>query len=518
MYCPNSLAFKQLHTFKREDARVGVFSFPRQHPAMDPRPGLLPSLSSDTFLSNDFKKPTLEDDSLLLQDSVYRIPPEIWGSIFGHTLGLDPYGLQEYRTYGYLRQVCKTWRDVLAGTPDLCRGLVVDLDGPLTKQEPTSLKDSLQPWLAIVSRNHPYHLVLGALDDEAFGELEAADCATIFDWIFTTKPPPTILSINNYELFAFMFPECIKENQISQLTFDFWGFLDPNLFDLTRMQDVFPRLNSLTVKAITVFTGAMGHTNIQSLTLSRIVGEAAEFATFLMEFPALRQLEIGPEGKIFPPDSSPNPFPPLIHPTLEILVMQGEDPLLLLELITFPSLKFLALSGCSSRRNYEALAEIVPAFLSRCSLDDKNFTASIRFVRSQFIFDLLMRCIPRGARLHVDVDTEPDQEDEGELPPLPSLDPSRILSEIFFIHRLDDIGWLKNDRGGHLPSRGPSKVYLPGWILDEDEVAAVREELKGWGHTPELLAEEAWVRVLQSSIPHMPLGWEAPRWRVYRGD
>ncbi|KAH6910200.1 hypothetical protein BKA70DRAFT_1272444 [Coprinopsis sp. MPI-PUGE-AT-0042] len=134
-----------------------------------------------------------------LQAPIRSIPPEIWGIIFGFTLGHEPFSLWEYRMYGYLRQVCWSWRDVVSATPELCRGLVVDLDGPLAQASNSNeeglrcLKKRLESWLAIVSRNHPYHLFLSLEDGDSFEWSE--DVTEVVQWILTTGPSPTILSL-----------------------------------------------------------------------------------------------------------------------------------------------------------------------------------------------------------------------------------------------------------------------------------------------------------------------------------
>ncbi|KAH6910180.1 hypothetical protein BKA70DRAFT_118209 [Coprinopsis sp. MPI-PUGE-AT-0042] len=122
--------------------------------------------------TRDYHKKNYEEHSRL--PSLSRtVPPEVWGAIFAFTLGDEPFGQRERRTYAYLREVCTIWRDVVA-TPDICRGLVFTGDTPRIRtpyrneRGIQSVKDHLEPWLAIVSRNHPYHLILDAEHDRSF--------------------------------------------------------------------------------------------------------------------------------------------------------------------------------------------------------------------------------------------------------------------------------------------------------------------------------------------------------------
>jgi hypothetical protein len=180
-----------------------------------------PELKMDKGRNNH--KTRLEEKSRL-ESPVHAVPPEIWGLIFAFTLGDKPFGLEQYRTYGHLRRICTAWTDVLAGTPDLCRGLVVYLDLPIAENtyshaEGMQLADEkLKPWLAIVSRNYPYHLVISAKD---YVSLQGYSIARACQWIFATSPTPTILSISNSDIFLTVCEYAPQDLPISHLALDF---------------------------------------------------------------------------------------------------------------------------------------------------------------------------------------------------------------------------------------------------------------------------------------------------------
>ncbi|KAH6910179.1 hypothetical protein BKA70DRAFT_1399157 [Coprinopsis sp. MPI-PUGE-AT-0042] len=442
-----------------------------------------------------------------LQSPIRNIPPEIWGIIFGFTLDDKPFGRLEYRTYGFLRQVCTTWRDVVVATPNLCRGLVVHMDGPLAQSWYSNEKGTqhkLGPWLAILSRNHPYHLVLGVEDDEALDNLPY-DVADVCVWIFTTVPTPTILTITNSEVFR-------RNIQITHLTLDFGDLIDQDGLEEPPLEN-FPYLNTLVINPPMFFDGDWSHTGIQFLTLADVCGSAEDFALFLLNLPSLRELKIDSEEFYLPPDHTPSPFTPLIHPTLEILLVGGEDLLLMLNNITFPSLKYFGLASWGSYDYYEILVEIVPAFFQRCSLNNKNFTAVVRGTPSSFIFDLLMHSMPRSTRLHLDMDIGwGDESEETEIPPIhaQTVPWARTFSEIFSSQRLDELDWLRDNHDA--PGSEPIKLYIPKDILDrhsEEGIKMHRDKLGDCGYELQVLQLQGYRDLLQSSIPKMTLGWKA---------
>ncbi|KAH6910191.1 hypothetical protein BKA70DRAFT_1272422 [Coprinopsis sp. MPI-PUGE-AT-0042] len=451
-------------------------------------------------------------EHLGLQSSIRDIPPEVWGIIFGFTLGDEPFGLWEYRTYGYLREVCTIWRDVVAKTPDICRGLVVHLDGHFF-QGPHSdgsgiqhVKDKLKPWLAIMSRNLPYHLVLSTLDDNSFNDGDDSVMEAV-KWMFTTDPAPTILSIYHSSVFTSVYVFGPRDNTITHLRLSFCQDVYWTMSEMITFEEVFPCLTNLHLDAPVHIQDRIGHANVQSLTLTRIYGFAHEFSSFLLNFPSLRELKLDSPDPCERSAATNSPVS-LIHPTLETLVVDGEDMMLLLENITLPSLRFLGLNCWGLEDDHELLAEIIPAFLQRCSLDDHMFSASITGDPLLFIFHLLIHNLPRGTRLHLDLDTEMGEDVAREEVPLsPASTQARGFIEVFCTRRPNDFDWLRGDRA-YRPGGEPTKVYLPEGIFEEDEVELVEEEVEGWGYTLEFLRMKAYKQLVRSSIPHMPFDWE----------
>ncbi|KAH6910198.1 hypothetical protein BKA70DRAFT_1466601 [Coprinopsis sp. MPI-PUGE-AT-0042] len=459
------------------------------------------------------------EDHFKLQASIRSVPPEIWGIIFGFPLGDQPFRRWEYRTYGYLRGVCTTWRDVAATTPDICRGLVVDADGPLIQtscsDEKGMRRGNLDPWLAIVSWNHPYHLVLGAEDNEAIADFED-DVAKICEWIFTTVPTPTILSIQHADVFSWVCAYAPHNTQISHLTLDFDADLDREELEETLLEDIFPCLKNLVINAPISFPIDLSHTGIQSLRLTNICSFAEEFARFLLDLPSLRELRIDSRDRCRPSTNTPDPNTPLIHPMLEILVADGEDLLLLLENITFPSLKYFGLNAWGSSHDYEILLELIPAFFQRCALDNKNFTVSVRGRPSQFIFDLILHSIPCSSRLHLGMDKGlGGEDDEVETPAIPAPTHARTFTEVFSSVRLYNGDWLRG-RGGS-PGSGPTKLFTPKGVLRKEPEGVVemyRADLLHLGYELQVLPWHDYEALLRASIPQTTLDWEA--WRLRR--
>ncbi|KAH6910188.1 hypothetical protein BKA70DRAFT_118257 [Coprinopsis sp. MPI-PUGE-AT-0042] len=454
------------------------------------------------------------EEHFQLQSSVRNIPPEIWGVIFGFTLGDEPFGQREYRTYGYLREVCTIWRDVVASTPGLCRGLEVHLDERFVQalhgdgNGLQHVKDKLKPWLAII--NSPYHLVLGIDDDLMGGWLwTEGDVTGIVKWLLTTAPTPSLLSVTNTRVFSLVYANAPRDNQISSLRLDGWKVLGPKTLEAAPFQETFPCLKNLFIDTPIRLTSTIGHSNLQFLTLTQIKihwhDSAQGFSTLLLGFPALQELHIGSEDRCYPPENRSNQSTPLKHPTLEILIVEGEDLMLLLEHITFPSLQFLGLKSWGLNGDYEYLAGVLPAFLQRCSLHSKDFTMSFKGRLFKFVFDLLIHGLPRRARLHLDADI---QVDKGEVPLTPASTQAHNFTEVFCTCRPHDFTWL---RGDHVNSPGEkmAKLYMPNGVLKGDEVQQVQDKVGDWGYTPEILDMDDYKRLLRSSIPKMTLDWQA---------
>lgn len=446
-----------------------------------------------------------------LQAPARNIPPEIWGIVFGFTLGDQPFGRFEYRTYGYLREVCTTWRDVLAATPNLCRGLVVHLDGPLAQSSYseeegiTTMEDNVEAWLAIVSRNYPYHLVLSMEDEESFDEDNRV--IGLYEWILTTAPTPTILTISCSEIFTEVVCLGSRSNQVTHLTLDFWEEVDRDVLDEVPFQEVFPCLTTLSINAPIQLISTMGHKNLKSLTLTKICGSPSDFALFLLEFPSLQELRIDSEEPYRDYDDNLHSFTPLIHPTLEILVAEGEDLMLLVQYITLPSLKFLGLNTWGSTYDYDELAEVIPAFFERCSLDSKNFITSFRGIPCKFFSDLFINNLPRGTRLHLDVNIDDDDETLGSYSPT-STQP-RIFTEIFCDRKIDDLGWLRRDCKTSQTSE--NTLYMLKGVLNEEEVHAQQKGLQVWGYALKILAADRYWKLLLSHLPEMTVQWDGGR-------
>ncbi|KAH6884059.1 hypothetical protein BKA70DRAFT_1446161 [Coprinopsis sp. MPI-PUGE-AT-0042] len=205
-----------------------------------------------------------------------------------------------------------------------------------------------------------------------------------------------------------------------------------------------------------------------------------------------------------------DPTTPLIHPTLETLVADGEDLLLLLNNITFPSLKYFGLNAWGSSLDYKTLVELVPAFSQRCSLDNKNFTVSIRGAPSQFIFDLILHSIPYSFRLHLATDKGWGREDdEVEAPTIPAPTHARTFTEIFSSVKLYKGDWLRG-RGGS-PGSGTTKLFTPKGVLKKEHEGVVemyRADLLHLGYELQVLPLRDYRGLLRASIPQTTLDWE----------
>jgi hypothetical protein len=452
--------------------------------------------------------------------SARKIPPEVWGIVFSFALGEDPFGRQERKAYCCIRAVCRSWRDVLAETPGIFKGLVVDLDGPLTRSWFNELeagkqqvKEKLQMWLTIMGRNRPYHLDLGLEDEDnyvEFFEEFGPGISGFVQWILTNEPAVNILSVREVSIFTSILDHVPPNNQISQLTLAFNGhFIEPEYFEKRTLQEGFPCLQRLIIHPPFDFLLPMQCPNLQALTLTQVWMPAHNLLTFLSGLPSLRELMIASTcpvqaGSPIPPALST----PLMHPKLEILVIEGEDMMLLLEHVTFPVLKFLALMACGPRGHHEFLIETIPSFLRRCSQDCNTFMTSISGQIPKSMFDSIVYNLPPDTRLHLDARIDlPTHEDAAISPSPPTPAHARTFSEVFCTQNVDDLQWLRGNHEGS-PANEQRIMYMLEGVLGKDEVHERKRNLRGFGYTLAILPVDAYRSLLRSSMPPMTVEWD----------
>ncbi|KAH6901341.1 hypothetical protein BKA70DRAFT_1307154, partial [Coprinopsis sp. MPI-PUGE-AT-0042] len=456
------------------------------------------------------------EENSQLQATIRSIRLEILGTIFGFVLGDEPFGIWQYRTYGYLSSVCAIWRDVLATAPDICRGLEVFIDRPPGQVSLSQgdgirgFEDNLAPWVAIVSRNHPYHLILGV--DNLINFSDAIDIvADLAHWILSTVPSPTILSVDHSEIFSLLGLLAPPDNKVSDLKLCFSEEVDRIELQEVAFEEIFPCLEKLVIDAPIDFSSSMGHTNLQALTLSEVYGYAHDFSCWLMQMPKLRELRIGCSQLYSLYKGSTSPVP-LIHSAVEILVVRGEDLMLLLEFLAFPSLKLLALNAWGTFDDMEDLEDIIPAFLQRSCRGKHTFAASFKGKPSKSTFDLFIRNLPLHTRLHYaldgfKIDDEDEEGDRNQGVPC-SLIPhhSHHIPEIFFTEESNHLPWLRGDPS-HLPGSEPIKLYLPMGTLKEADFKMRRKELRDWGYVLEILQTDVFTQLFRSLIPPFTFEW-----------
>ena len=73
------------------------------------------------------------------------VPPEILGVIFAFALGTQPFGRKERTTFTRIEGVCSSWRNVANVTPNLCRGLILDIKSDFRRDsERISIKEQVE--------------------------------------------------------------------------------------------------------------------------------------------------------------------------------------------------------------------------------------------------------------------------------------------------------------------------------------------------------------------------------------
>ncbi|KAH6902067.1 hypothetical protein BKA70DRAFT_1567940 [Coprinopsis sp. MPI-PUGE-AT-0042] len=283
--------------------------------------------------------------------------------------------------------------------------------------------------------------------------------------------PPLLLTT---DLFVGVFLGLIREQDLPTWTLIFDEELDRADLEEVLFEEAFPFLESLAIDAPIDFSSPICHTNIQALSLSNIYGPPEEFSGWLVDMPQLRELKICSQNLYPPIGMGRFPFVsriPLIHSAVEVLVLEGEDLMLLLEYLTFPSLKFFSLDAQGSLGEED---EVVSSFFQRSCTGKRDFTASFQGRPSKHTFKLFLQNLPICTRLHYALDglivDEEDEDEDGD-----DYNVENIPSDIpYHAHHIAEIFFSKSLSRSILPSRR-------SWALARQRTHQVISSNEGFG-------------------------------------
>ncbi|KAH6902073.1 hypothetical protein BKA70DRAFT_1567946 [Coprinopsis sp. MPI-PUGE-AT-0042] len=320
---------------------------------------------------------------------IRRIPPELLGVIFGCLFGDSPFEAGEYRQFTRLASVCAAWREIMYTTPNLCKGLAIDVNEwrrhpPVREGQArlASLQASWSPWLAIVSRSSTYHLKLSA---EIGGQCNEA----FVRYLLSSIPAPDILTLNSRRAFhlSLRLKECpsIRHLNLTEA-------LDTEDVPLSPLPSVFPNLQILVVDPFINISHQppFQHGHIRVLHMRDLDGNPLQFSNFMKNLPSLCELQISSREPIGVGHTGANNTDFFSHPSLQALIVHGEDMIHLLSQVTFPALKFFCLRSRGRSEAARAFKETLPNLFSRSHV--QNLTVSLQGT-----------LLPHGSRLHLDV-------------------------------------------------------------------------------------------------------------------
>ncbi|KAH6901280.1 hypothetical protein BKA70DRAFT_692097 [Coprinopsis sp. MPI-PUGE-AT-0042] len=440
---------------------------------------------------------------------IRSVPPELWGIIFGYALGAEPFGATERQTYTRLRSVCSSWRRVATATPGLCTGLEIDIEKWLgyrilashdLEELLEAFKDYIAPWMAILSCTSPYQLRLSS-EPEFYGQtrfLKDPEREAIVTYLLTRPTNSISLSMSSSDIFWLMVESMACYPSIASLNLNLFLKISPDLLSLPKR---FPNLENLVVQSkftLVDMPGLQG--NLQSLTLLDLDAFSGEFAELLEGLPCLRELKIDSREMTTPSSDAPRLAAPIIHPTLEVIAIGGEDLIFLLEYLAAPSLKFFGIHAWGWHDEDHTLVDIATLFLQRSRPADIAVSLKGDF-RSSF-FNPFTQILPGGTRLHLagDVNIRDDEDEDDHWRTTNSvLFRSGTPREIF----CHDLRWLRE--GVSLAPQNPSiNIFMPNDPCNEE----LRIDLERGGYEVNVCSQYDMGRMIRAMFPRMTIKWD----------
>ncbi|KAH6867830.1 hypothetical protein BKA70DRAFT_1242877 [Coprinopsis sp. MPI-PUGE-AT-0042] len=282
--------------------------------------------------------------------------------------------------------------------------------------------------------------------------------------------------------------------------------------DMFHLVTLFPHLSILIADCTMLIRHpppSFRPTELQTLHLGDIMGGQDAFSHFLQAIPSLKELKLGSIGLSSFPEARSVPLATRSHPSLETLILDGQDLFAFLRDISFPSLRLFCLEGMKLTCPEVLHERFIPYFLHRLQGRQVRLTISLRGRLEPLIIAAFINHIPPRTRLHFDVEViHPGPIhwpaiDEA----LPTLSiQSEDVDEIFCTQKTGNLLWLDGAYCGTTPTR-PIKLYVPSSTADAGQVETRRSELQARGYTLEVHPADVLNSIFCSSIPHTDIDW-----------
>ncbi|KAH6912367.1 hypothetical protein BKA70DRAFT_1267317 [Coprinopsis sp. MPI-PUGE-AT-0042] len=445
------------------------------------------------------------------------IPPEVLGHIFA--FAVDTPGFNRFIDVARLRAVCSSWRQVALRTPGLWTSLTIDLykwcQAHAFDEEETlwEFKDDLSPWLAILDRSNPYHLILtSCVHDPNLDERDFDYQQQLVHHLLRARPQPgnitidCLMALYSTELFKSACPRVTEVEITARANQDIeegWS-LEKHLF---------PNLEALTLHgSIDFCQSPFAPSSLRTLHLDDLVGEPFVLLHLVQDLPALCELYLSSKNGMDEEDWDPYNSQPYTHRSLQTLTVSNESLLFPLSCFSFPCLRFLGLHGHGLDDLNEDLVEadiLVQIFAKSAS--DPRLLVSLRGSFLRRLLSQVITCLPCSTHLHLDVSqiargssssldsdsgTDCEDDDHATIP----IQWDNFEAVYCGEHTLD-LRWIPATDPEQHRSSHPITIYLPEGY---GKLAAARDrrgELRNCGIELQELEKESFEAKLSSLAP-----------------
>jgi hypothetical protein len=434
---------------------------------------------------------------------IRKIPSELLSLVFGHVLGTKAFRREQYLDYVHLRGTCKIWRVVVEETPYISSGLELNLDN-IDYHDPRRhaqavwgdehLMWMLTPWLSIVARSPRYHLVFKGEGTS----LHQKNIKPILQHFLLTQPSPATLTIDSSRTTGTLFKldPTFPDLESLKITHNVPSPYDGDIFEITA---VFPRLNTLIAECdlfIPRPPPLFKQKVLQKLHLEDVTGSATFFPHLLQSLPNLKELRLASVEEATFPEPSAQLFE---SPSLEILILAGQDLFAFLQGTSFPSLRLLCLHGMHLDCPETLVKRCIPQFFRGHRGHLGQLTISFRRVMHPGIIKAIIDHVPPRTRLHFDSEAHAQQRVTVSIQ-------SDHVDEIFCTQNTLKLGWLKREYCRNTTTQ-PITIYLPSSTATVHEEELGSGELRAWGYQLETRPKDVLDSMIRSSIPPTDLHW-----------
>ncbi|KAH6908927.1 hypothetical protein BKA70DRAFT_1222484 [Coprinopsis sp. MPI-PUGE-AT-0042] len=279
--------------------------------------------------------------------AVRRLPPEVIASIMAFAT-ISPYGLTGKGRVEFqnLRGVSRLWRRTAFSTPLLWRNLTVTLKQFNRGDGSAQFSRALDSWFSRGGKGADFTLAVGgqARNRTAYPQ-------DVLSWITSTRTTLGMLALFDVH-FSFSQIENVfraAPPSLSSITTLFMSFPLAEDYDTEGSSSIdttptFPHLQDLMIlDAVDGITNSLSHQHLTYLDLSWLDLAVADIANIFRCFPSLRRFGLT-QCRLNTGDASDQQRTCAIHPTVQELRLRGGGSSPLLQALTFPALKKVALT------------------------------------------------------------------------------------------------------------------------------------------------------------------------------